>query len=220
MTKKLKVHVESNALIKTAYLDAPFDQAKSRLEDLDFNIISLEESANLRSLSVRGSNILYGNVVREGFLVIPRDGIFLTKDSPIMHNPEKAVEENRRKRDYSPTKEEIERAKSNSIRIDLGRAPQIPTNRFSQDPITTYLFGKYAEEYGLFLRERNVLEMPIWAPSDWDHVFARQMEFILAERGNGGIMGIEDLNYSRVVGIKKVRLDKREVISLVPRLLY
>lgn len=178
--------------VESAVVYAPFDKAKETLENKGYRIISLEENAKLRIQQGREHNISKnGNWTREGFIYTPKK-IFLTKNSPIMENPKEATECHRKGVEYCLTDEQIERALENSVEI---KDKSIPTDKFGENELTAFAFGEVAEDYGRFLKEVGIKEMPIYLtnyltnPSDKS--FSRQVWFgNLGYRsllgGNGG----------------------------------
>ena len=106
-----------------------------------------------------------GNWTREGVLYLPQKGKFLTKDSPILQNPREAVQQyiKRPRIAWIPTEEQIERALQDSIQIpkEYVQEQLIPTNIFGENPVTKYVFGSAADDYGKFLREARIKNMRI-----------------------------------------------------------
>ena len=78
--------------ISSACVLAPFDEGKEILEEEGYKIISLQENARLRMQEGRYHAVsLGGNWVKEDAIYIPGKGKFLTKNSPIMANPQQTV---------------------------------------------------------------------------------------------------------------------------------
>lgn len=170
--------------VSSAYSVGPFDEGKEQLERHGYGIISLEENAGLRILSGRESEICRaGNWVREGTINLPDKRIFITKKSPIMANPSDATDCNRRLKDFYLTDEQVEYALEDSVEVSglVSGKLCIPTNRFSEEEITDYIFGKIAGEYGKFLENCSTYKllkgdiiMPVWFANSSDRPFARQ----------------------------------------------
>ena len=140
-----------------AYVLGPFDISKKTLELRSYKIITLEEMAELRIKSgAKGPASLLNSSVKEGTVYVSGRGLFLTKSSPIMDSPEKAV---RGGDDFKwATKEQIESALGNSIKIQNQSKGQdygtgIPFERLGENQITNFMFGKHAQNYGDFLKE-------------------------------------------------------------------
>ncbi|MCX6749362.1 MAG: hypothetical protein NTW17_01285 [Candidatus Pacearchaeota archaeon] len=171
--------------IASAYVEAPFDEGKEALESRGYNVISLEDNARLRIQQGKDAFVSRnGNWVREGVLYVPKKGIFLTKNSPIMLNPKEATNAHRKGKDYFLTGEQVEQSLVDSIELS-GEA--IPTNRFGENPTTAYAFGEIAEQYGNFLKEAKINKISIWLADLQDKPFARQMWF----RDLGGGSGLD-----------------------------
>ena len=79
--------------LRSAYVEAPFDVAKDKLERAGYHIISLQENARLRMQERRDSSVSKdGNWTREGVLYVPEKGVFLVRNSPIMSHAKEATE--------------------------------------------------------------------------------------------------------------------------------
>jgi len=192
--------------IESAYVkDAPFDEAKKALEKDGYKIISLEENAQLRIQEGKNAYISQnGNYTREGVVYIPKKGIFLTKNSPIMKNAEKATQCHRNGNEFYINKEQIEKAldKKYSVKIDNR---SIPVSEFGNEEITDFAFGKTAKEYGQFLKDAGIKEIPFYLASLEDKPFARQLWLCgLDSDGRSGFDGYDrSLNYDG--GVRGVR---------------
>ena len=162
--------------IASAYVEAPFDEGKEALESQGYKVISLEDNARLRVQQGKDAFVSRnGNWVREGVLYVPGKGKFLTKNSPIMTNAKEATNANRKGEDYFLTEEQVEQSLADSL--ILTGENSIATNRFGENPTTAYAFGEVAEQYGNFLAEAGIKEMPIYLTVLQDKPFARQMWF-------------------------------------------
>lgn len=187
----------------SAYVVAPFDKGKAELEKAGYEVISLEQNAQLRIQEGKDADVSRnGNRVREGVLHVHEKGIFLTKKSPAMANAKKATSCHRNGKEFYLTDAQVEEGLSDSVA--LSRDP-IPTNRFAENPITVYAFGKTAEDYGQFLKESGINKMPVWLANLQDKSFARQMWLCGLGGGRSGLDGIDgglDCNY-RVRGVRE-----------------
>jgi len=94
----------------------------------------------------------YGNFVSQGILYVPNKGIFLTNNSPVLDNPEKATQALKQRKEYYISSEQIEKGLADSVEI-LPIGSKIPLKRFGEDPATVFLFGKHAKDYGEFLEK-------------------------------------------------------------------
>jgi hypothetical protein len=149
----------------SAYVKAPFDEGKKMFEEIGYRIPSAEENARLRIEEGEKANVSKnGNWVLEGFIYVPKKkNVYFTKRSPIMENPRAATQAHRKKREFYPTEEQVERAiyPPVSIKIPYTQKP-IPTNRFAEDEVTIFAFGQTAQAYGDFLEQAGIKESDIY----------------------------------------------------------
>jgi hypothetical protein len=172
--QKINIDVRPRG-IASAYVNAPFDEGKQALEKQGYNIISLEENAKLRIQEGKDAYVSRnGNWVKEDVIYVPNKGKFLTRNSPIIENPKKATDCHRKGKDFYLTDEQVEEALADSVLLSL---KSVPTNRFGDDDITNYAFGDSAKEYGKFLKDVGINEMPIWTADIQDKAFANQLWF-------------------------------------------
>ena len=146
MTKKNLTEDVKPSKISSAYVNAPFDEGKAELERNGYRVISLEEAAKLR-MEKRPSRMDEGFWVREGMLYVPKKGVYITKNSPVMAYPEMATQAHKTESDFYLTDEEVGKALEDSIQIPP-HSIEIPTDRFRDDTSAFYLFGDHAEKYG------------------------------------------------------------------------
>ncbi len=163
--------------IQSAYAKAPFDKGKEILETAGYKILSLEEMAKLRMQEGKDAYISQsGNWTREGILYVPKKGVFLTKNSPIINFAKRATECEKDHRFF--TLFQPEEFLSDSIEL---KREEIPTTEFGNNPVTSYAFGNSAKDYGLFLKDAGISNMPIEVYSldqfDEHEPFSRQVWF-------------------------------------------
>ncbi len=171
----VELNVDVKGELESAYVEAPFDEGKEALEREGFRIISLEENARLRILEGKDSFIFkYGNWTSAAVVSAQKKGRFLTKNSPVMQNPKEATDYHRANKEFYLTNERLEYALADSVELN---EKQIPTNGFGGNKITVYAFGDIAEQYGRFLGDAGIKEMPIWLDDMQDRPFARQLWF-------------------------------------------
>ena len=169
----------------SAYIEAPFDAGKQALESQGYRIISLEENARLRVQEGEQAFISQnGNRVREGAGYFRGKGAFLTKASPIMINPKKATDCHRDGKDFYLNQEQLEQALADSFPISEN---PIPTNRFGEEGLTNYAFGGFEKQYGEFLKEAGIKEMPIWLADIQEKPFVRPVWFCRPGYGRSGL---------------------------------
>lgn len=165
----------SISTLASAYLRGPFDEGKAELEKEGYRIISLQENAMLRMQEGKSAFISqYGNYTREGVIYVPKKGIYLTKNSPIMENAEEATDCHGKGEEFYLNKKQVEKALSDSIELSVN---SIPTGRFGDDKITAYAFGDIAEQYGNFLKNAGLSSMLIYKADIRDKPFAKQIWF-------------------------------------------
>ena len=200
----------------SAYVLAPFDEAKAVLEANNYRVISLEENAGLRIQEGRNEDISRNeNWTREGFLCLPDKRICLTKSSPIMENPKEATDCHRQEKDFYLTPEQVEKSLADSVEI---KDKKIPTNRFGENELTVYAFGEVAKQYGEFLKEAGIEEMPVRLADVQDKPFARQLWFrnlgLRSELIGDRYLGYWYLNYyNRVRGVRGSNAEGTQKIS-------
>lgn len=163
--------------IESAIVYAPFDKAKEVLESNGYRIISLEENAKLRMQQGKEHYVSKNsNWTREDFIYLPDSAIAITKNSPIMLNSKEATQAHRNGNEFYLIDEQAGKALENSVKVPRGTKP-IPTNDFKNNEITAFVFGDVAEDYGLFLKEAGIEEMPLYLASPENKPFARKMWF-------------------------------------------
>jgi len=153
---------------------------KKELESKGYRIISLEENALLRIQEGKDAFISRnGNYTKEGVIYLPSKEIYLTKNSPIMKNAKEATECHRNNNEFCLNDKQVSNAikKGISVKFPKNENYSIPTGRFGEDEITEFAFGKIAKDYGLFLKDAGIKEMPVYFANCKDKAFARQMWF-------------------------------------------
>lgn len=215
----------SRKIISDIY-EAPFDKAKKAIELRGYEIISLEDNARLRIQEGKDSSASQdGNRTREGVIYVPNEGVFLTKNSPIMDNAEEATACHRNLEEFYLNDEQVEKSLMDAINISTKR---IPANRLKDDEITVYVFGDVAEQYGMFLEETGIMEVSgrkeiaidaLQFVELQDRPFARQVYFAPIPN-RSAISGYRDLTfgYSRVRWINKTEKGTAENFQ-VPKLI-
>lgn len=195
---EVKIDIQPRG-IASAVCYAPFDEAKQELEEQGYKIISLQGNAKLRIQEGKDAYVSQnGNRTREGVLYVQNKGIFLTKNSPIMENPEEATNYHRNGKDFYLNDNQVEEALTDAV--ELSNKP-IPTNRFKDNKITDYAFGDIAEQYGRFLKDAGIKEMPVWIADLQDKPFARQLWLCRLGDGSGLNGGNWCLDYGRLRGV-------------------
>ena len=197
--------------VRSGYVERPFDEAKVELEKEGYKIISLEQFAKLRIKEGKDSHVAnYGAYTKEGFLYLPNKEIRFTPNSPIMANAKEATQCHRSGKEFYLTDKQVEEAVADSIVVKVKSGNTIPTNRFGEDELTAYTFGKTAKAYGEFLREAGITAMPVYLANITDKPFARQAwlhrlgsDYRSGLYGNGGCL-------SYVNAVRGVRMASTE----------
>jgi hypothetical protein len=172
----MKIDVKGK--VESAYVEAPFDQALKALKKEKYNLISLEENAQLRIQEGKDAFISQnGNYVKEGVIYLPSKEVYLTKISPIIQNAQEATECHRKGKEFYLNKSQTEKALKDAVKFPKNSNYEIPTSEFGNDAITAFAFGKIAKDYGNFLKEAGINAMPVWLASCENKPFARQMWF-------------------------------------------
>jgi len=134
--------------IRSVYIETSFDKGIKKLKEKGYELISLKENAKLRMQENDDFVSEEGNWVKEDLIYVPKKGFFLTKISPINENPEIATKEHGLEKEFYLTSEQVKKSLEDAIRINTQK---IFSKDIWENKITTYVFGKNAEEYGKFL---------------------------------------------------------------------
>ena len=209
---EIEVKAKKPYNLESAHINDSFDKGKSALEKKGYKIISLEENAKLRMQEGTDKDISrYGNWTREGVIYLPSKEVYLAKQSPIIKNAEEATDCHRKKYEFYLTDNQVSDAikKGMAVKFPKNQDYAIPTDKFGEDAITDFAFGKIAKDYGLFLEEEDkIYAMPVWLAGFENRLFARQMYFeCLGFDGMSDLFGKHrDLSYvdNRVRGTRKV----------------
>ena len=154
----------TSRIADSGYIEAPFNQAKKKIEKARCKIISTEENAMLRMQEGRWAEITKkGNITRECLIFIPGEQhYFFSKISPIIESAEKATQIHRERKEFCPTRNQLERATdpSVSIKIPLNQK-YIPIKRLLEEEAGEFILGQSLQDYSNFLRESKIKEFPI-----------------------------------------------------------
>jgi hypothetical protein len=113
----------------------------------------------------------YGSYIQEGNIYIPNEkGIVLVRNSPVLVSPKEATQAHRNGKEFHIDAElahsYLDKAKSNSDEAFLLKdRKSIPTNRFSENELTLWLFQDQAQDFGDFLANTGINKMPLWFSS-------------------------------------------------------
>jgi hypothetical protein len=197
----------NNEKISSAYIKDFFSTGKTKLEQQGYRIISLEENAALRILEGYESDVSRsGNIVREGVVIMPGIlGGFLTK-TPSFINNNPAPIRSTSTRNYL-TDEEFNQSLVNSIKFS---GKPIPADRFDEDPLTNFIFGRFSGDYGRFLKERGIDELILPIQANTKSIRRPFIEYIFFEGINyhtgidewrGGKENLEGGERSSLIGL-------------------
>ena len=152
-----------NKTIVSAYVARPFDVAKAELEGKGYAIITPEQFAQLRIAKEADHKVsTNGAYTSMGDVMIPKKGRFLTNLSPVMKNSVEATNAHRSGKEFYVSGEDAEKALAGGNVVVPYNQSEVPTDRFGEDPITAFVFGKTAKAYGEFLKKTGINAMPLW----------------------------------------------------------
>ena len=169
MVTQIRPKVEANirGFGKVLYVGAPFDESQESLKSSGASIISLRDLAYTKMQREADSSLnTNGSYVMQGSIYVPKsnEAIFVPT-SPILSFAQKATEAHRNSREFYADQDEVieafEKAKAGSIKVPYGQEP-ILTTRFGEEALTNWAFDDQAKDYGLFLKENGINEMPVW----------------------------------------------------------
>lgn len=122
-----------------------------------------------------------------------------------MAYPTEATSAHRNGREFYLTDEQVEVALKDSLKLP-NRDFVIPTNRFGEEEVTSYAFGDSARNYGNFLKDAGIKEMPVWMVDNiGDKSFVRQAW--LGRLGSSSGLGGGDGGLSYGDWVRGVRED-------------
>lgn len=152
--------------LESAVYTSPADKAKIFLNDKAFNIISLEENAELKVSQGPQTHITRRyNIVQENAIYVPKGESFLTRYSPIWDSIEKAVKVHSSEEEFYLTNEQVEKAREDSVKLPK-ISETFETKFFEEIELTNWAYGntnnKKARIYGNFLYEIGTKKMPLW----------------------------------------------------------
>jgi hypothetical protein len=158
---EIKVDIKSTG-IESAIIYAPFDRALTEFQKNDYKLISLPQNAELRIQQGKDHYVSKnGNWVKEGALYVPRKGRFITRHFTVLDDPRKATQAHKKEKEYFVPGEQVEMALEDSVHVPYD-VNEIPTDRFGENAIAMFCFGKNAKDYGLFLKDVGISNMPLW----------------------------------------------------------
>ena len=142
---------------RVLYVEAPFDQALAAIDSKDGVIITAKQLADARMQFDRNHSLsTNGSYIREGNLFVPNSEHrrVLLRNSLIFGNPAEAVKAHRSGNEYNipgTVDSVLGKLKEGKDYIFLDKLDAVPTDRFGEDGRMVFLFGKSAQDYGLWL---------------------------------------------------------------------
>ena len=204
--------------IASAYVAKPFDEALTDLRTKGYEIISTAENAKLRvSQGIDSFVSKNGNYTREGIIYTPNKTPIIVRISPILLAPAEATQAHRNGQEFYPN--EIQLSQSMGQSTDSIKFPdryiKIPTNRFSEEALTIFLFGgeANARAYGKFLKSVGIEDIPVYA-IDKSHVdkqdkpFARQLWFGRLVDGSRSSLNGNNRNLNNSNRVREMTSDR------------
>lgn len=147
----------------------PFDKAVTHLLSKGYRLASGKEVATAR-MELQTPEIYHGGNIMEGFVDVPYENeIILTRESPQAFFAKQVCEE---KGPFYLTERGLARFLKDSVKCHYGELPitenqellternpfkglpSIPVEEFRKHPITLFLFGSKAQEYGDFMLDK------------------------------------------------------------------
>lgn len=137
----------------------------------------------------------------------------MVRNSPVLYSATEATQAHRNEKESYLTKGQVDSALEDSVEFP-SQDTRIPTNRFAEEDLTVYAFGgeEQARQYGEFLRNAGINEMPVWVIdkdyfNEQSQPFTRQMWF-------GNLVNRSDLfGYDRLLhystGLRGVKSNSR-----------
>lgn len=217
-----------NEEIVSARISDYFDKGLSVLKKERYKLISMRDNIEL-SLArgyYAGSDVTCHRMA-EAFIYIPNKGVFLSRNSPLVSRPNEAVKA------HSPGSRGEFYLNEGQLEYGLRSSVQIPhdlksisTDRFGEDSITEFCFGKKAKDYGKFLMENEFSILPVAAtlgcePRPYDFAFVLENRLFVNSQSKPfayqavftprGLGGISRIGYPTTIrGIKR---QTKEAIS-------
>jgi|TARA_Y100000310_G_scaffold340166_1_gene435025 hypothetical protein len=160
--------------ISVACVGTPFDIGKKELEKQGYKIISLDEAAGIRTEGFNSNDFprpkRYAsgdliNFVTEGMLYVPKKGIYITRNSPIMDFPEVATEFHRESSDFYLRPADVNRALEDSTLIygnyRMAPCPFIDMRATGKKLKAQEIFKENGDKYIKFLSQKGYSKIPI-----------------------------------------------------------
>lgn len=207
--------------VRSAYVSAPFDVAYAKLQKTGYRIIEPEQFAQLRIAKGANHSVsLNGAYTSMGDVMVPQKGRYIIPVSFVMQNPTEATQAHRQSKEFYISNEDAEKALPLGVKVPYNQT-SVPTDRFAEDEVTAFVFGKTAKAYGEFLKEAGIQAMPLWF-NDEKYInsqkspFANQLWLLRLDAGlQSNLYGnSRDLSYNDAVrGVRNVEPRSGETAS-------
>lgn len=134
--------------------EADFNLALTRLKSEEAHLMSAEEKARviLRE-GLKSSTYNTPSFVSEAGIVIPGQGFYLVKNSPILQDSYSAGISSFIGEEYTLNAAKLEKILKEAVKV--GRL-HVPTKELDKDPATRLLFGESAKYLGEMLHNRQI----------------------------------------------------------------
>ena len=188
MAKTYEAEVEGLGIIHR--VAKPFDEALKTLKGAGANPISARDLAYARIPEGSSSSLCTsGSYIKEGSVYVS-DKSLLIRNSPLLNQKlvQKAVQAHRNGSEFNINDKLVDKYQEQA-EADKNKSPEkrrvlslnkrgnfnIPTNRFKDEELTLWLFKDLAENYGNFLKDNNINEMPAYLTENNKEKFANQL---------------------------------------------
>lgn len=179
-----ETQIDNERKMQYAVVHAPFDIAKKKLEQKGYHIPSLAEIARLyiqegrklaerrlvRGVEERGgkfkitrektddNQLINRTWLSEAIVYDPSNGLFLTKNSPIIKEPERAANCYLEGNCFFLSPEQVDLTLKDSIKLDLDTTPDksVPLDQFLGTPLARFAFENHTESFGKYLHKKRV----------------------------------------------------------------
>lgn len=146
-----------NGKLDSAFYVGALDEGIEKLTSLGYRMPTIRETAMLRMQEGAQSKVSRnpGNWTVEGIVTIPNEGVYLARQSPVLANLNKALDNY----PLSLTAEQVEGALKDSVRVE---EPWIKVDGLSDTPVGIFAFGDVAPGYEAFLKGDRMEYMPLF----------------------------------------------------------
>jgi hypothetical protein len=148
--------------------DKTFDILKKEFDDKGYHMASLNDYARIMLMNLNGG--ICNTRLKEAFIYTP-DKVYLSKNSPILANPEQATDCHKKGLEFYLDDSMIKEALRDAREVT---SEKIPVSYFESYGFTGFAFGSHARDFGAFLYKQGIKEMSVWLCNNESKHFARQ----------------------------------------------